>query len=153
MTYSLDQISSRTLKAEARVLRETHAAAGRPLSQSKALENVARSHGFRDWNTAVAALPERIGCPVAIGQRVSGRFMKQQFSGVVLGINVLEGAQLFGLKIHFDKPVDVVTFESFSAFRQRIQCRVNVYGASPERTSDGVPHMRLDLSACTGAVR
>ena len=63
MSYSLDTPSVSTLKSEARALREVRAKAGTPIGHSAALEEVARQHGYRDWNTAAAAMPERIHVP------------------------------------------------------------------------------------------
>ena len=42
-------------------------------------------------------------------------------------------------------PVDVVEFESFSALRSRVRALVDARGVSPQRRSDGVPHLKLDL--------
>lgn len=48
---------------------------------------------------------------------------------------------MFKLTIQFDEPVDVVTFDSFSALRHRVDATVTRNGISPSRTSDGEPHM------------
>jgi hypothetical protein len=134
-----------TLKEKARALRKERAAAGVPTTHAAALEHTAKEHGFRDWNTACAVLSEQLVCPVALGQRVTGAYLKQKFTGTVLGTQVLQGGALFRLKIHFDAPVDVVSFDSFSCFRQRVVCRVDAAGISPDRTSDDQPHMRITL--------
>ncbi len=147
MPYSLSTMSPETLKAEARVLREVRASEGVAMSHSQALEETARSHGYRDWNTAVATLPQPVACPVALGDHVSGTYLKQRFTGRVIGTAILPGESLYQVTIVFDEPVDVVTFDSFSALRRRVTVRVDAYGLSPETTSDGQPHMRLDLSA------
>jgi len=145
MPYALDPLSPESLKAEARVLRAEYSADGKSISHGEALERVAHAHGYRDWNTARACLPQRIGCPVTIGERVSGTYLKQPFTGTVLSVSILPGQQHFRIRIHFDAPVDVVTFDSFSAFRQRVFATVDPYGVSPAKTSDGEPHMRLML--------
>ncbi len=49
------------LKYEARALRAEAAASGRSLTQSAALEQVARRHGLRDWNTAAALARRNVG--------------------------------------------------------------------------------------------
>lgn len=131
------------LKAEARALKQERADKNKTISHSQALELVAKSHGFKDWNTASALLAETMVCPVQIGERVSGEYLKQPFVGTVLGTQALHGGTLFRCNIHFDEPVDVVTFDSFSAFRQRVLCRVDAKGISPDKTGDGQPHMRL----------
>ena len=46
--------------------------------------------------------------------------------------------------IRFDEPVDVVTFDSFSSFRQRVSCTLNEDFTTTERTSNGQPNMRLE---------
>ena len=43
-----------------------------------------------------------------------------------------------------DDPVDVVTFDSFSAFRQRVTATIDEHGVSPSKTSNGRPHMVLN---------
>ena len=65
MTFSLDIPSATSFKAEARALREERAKAGEPISHGTALEAIARRHGYRDWNTAHAAVPERAVSPVS----------------------------------------------------------------------------------------
>ena len=44
---------------------------------------------------------------------------------------------------YLDDPVDVVTFESFSAFRQRVHCNVDTSGRTLEKTSNGRPQVEL----------
>lgn len=145
MVMSLSARSVESFKSEARVLREDRAAKGEPLSQSQALEAVAREHGYRDWNTARADLPEHLRPTLQVGQRVSGHYLSQPFEGVVLGLAMLGAGKYFRVKIRFDEPVDVVKFDSFSAFRQQVQVKVDAYGRSPDHTSDGKPHLQLDL--------
>lgn len=143
MTFSLDVKSSHTLKSEARVLREERAAIGEAMTHGAALEEVARRHGYRDWNTASAALPDRAVSPVQVGQRVRGVYLGQKFTGMVLGVQMLTDMRHFQVTVKFDKPVDVVTSELFSAFRQRVTATVDLRGVSPAQTSNGEPHMRL----------
>ena len=145
MTYSLFPPSVPGLKAEARTLREERAEKGHPISHAAALEIIARSHGYRDWNTACAALPDNLSCPVTVGQKVSGHYLGQAFTGKVLALAALTDAQLYSVTIDFDEPVDVVTFESFSAFRKRINARIDPYGPSPDRTGNGRTQLELYL--------
>lgn len=56
--FSLDTPSAASFKAEARALREERLRAGMPISHGAALEEIARRHGYRDWNTAHAAPPD-----------------------------------------------------------------------------------------------
>jgi hypothetical protein len=143
MTFSLDTPSTTSLKVEARALREECTRLGTPVSHGAALEEIARRHGYRDWNTAHAALPERVVSPLQVGQRVKGTYLRQPFTGLVIGVQLLSDMQHFQVTVKFDKPVDVVTSELFSAFRQRVTATIDLRGISPARTSDGEPHMRI----------
>ena len=143
MTFSLDIPSATSFKAEARALREERARAGEPISHGAALEQVARRHGYRDWNTAHAAVPERAVSPFQVGQRVKGTYLRQPFTGLLIGVQLLADMQHFQVTVKFDRPVDVVTSELFSGFRQRVVATVDLRGISSSRTSDGEPHMRL----------
>lgn len=143
MVFSLDTPSAATLKSEARALRDDAAAKGAPISHGAALEQVARQHGYRDWNTAVAALPSGAQQGLAIGQRVAGTYLKQPFTGTILALAMLPDLQHVRVTVQFDEPVDVVTSELFSAFRQRVTATVDRRGISPAKTSDGEPHMRV----------
>ena len=132
-----------TMKREARLLRESLAAEGTAISHGKALELAAKMRGHRDWNTARAmtgsnrppALPD-------LGDRVAGHYLGQAFAGTVLGVQRVAGG-LTRYVLQFDKPVDVVTHASFSSFRHRVNATVDAEGLSPQRTSDGTPHMAL----------
>lgn len=143
MAFSLDTPSATSLKAEARLLREERARAGTPLAHGAALEEIARRHGYRDWNTAHAALPEQVASPVQVGQRVEGAYLGNAFAGMVIGVQLLSDMQHYQVTVKFDQPVDVVKSKLFSAFRQRVTATVDLRGISPARTSDGEPHMRL----------
>jgi hypothetical protein len=143
MTYSLDTPSIQTLKSEAKALREDRALAGTPLGHGQALEEVAKKHGYRDWNTASAALPERIAIPVQVGQRVKGSYLGRSFAGLVLGMQLLPDMRHYEVTVKFDKPVNVSKFDSMVIERQRVRATVNLDGVSPAHTSDGEPHMRL----------
>ncbi|MCD7059788.1 hypothetical protein LSG43_07730 [Pelagibacterium sp. HS1C4-1] len=143
MRKPASSLTTTDLKTEARQYRVDQAQAGHPVTHSQALEMVARFHGFRDWNTASGVLPITRGPAFAVGQRVRGHYLKQAFKGTIIGVSALGSGEMHRLTIQFDDPVDVVTFDSFSAFRQRVTTTVNRDGVSPGRTSDGEPHMRL----------
>lgn len=143
MTYSLDTLSATGLKAEARALREDRARAGTPIPHGEALEIVARAHGYRDWNTARAMLPDRLGAPVQVGDRVKGVYLGRPFTGLVLGVLAYSDMRHFQVTVKFDEPVDVSRSELFSALRQRVTATLDLHGVSPAHTSDGEPHMRL----------
>lgn len=141
MRKKASQLTTTDLKAEARAWRTEQADAGHPVSNAQALEMVARFHGFRDWNTAAGVLPMTRGPVFNVGQRVEGKYLKQSFTGTVLGVSALGAADLFRLTVEFDEPVDVVAFESFSAWRRRVEATVDRGGVSPSKTSDGAAHM------------
>ncbi|MBB3314346.1 MULTISPECIES: glyoxalase superfamily protein [unclassified Rhizobium] len=135
------------LKSQAKRLRQAMETRGTAISHSAALELVAQQHGLRDWNTlsALATRPnEEPIAALSVGAQVRGRYLNQAFSGKILALSA-HGGGLHKITIHFDEPVDVVTFESFSAFRQRINAQVDGNGVSPRKTSNGVPHLVLDI--------
>ncbi|EPE99083.1 glyoxalase superfamily protein [Rhizobium grahamii] len=135
------------LKSQAKRLRQAMETRGTAISHSAALELVAQQHGVRDWNTlsALATRPnEEPIAALSVGAQVRGRYLNQAFSGKILALSA-HGGGLHKITIHFDEPVDVVTFESFSAFRQRINAQVDGNGVSPRKTSNGVPHLILDI--------
>ena len=142
-SFSLDTPSIQTLKSEARALRDERARAGTPLGHGQALEEVARSHGYRDWNTASATLPERVVIPLQVGQRVKGTYLSMPFAGMLIGMQLLADMQHYEVTVKFDHPVNVSKFASMVHNRQRVRATVGLDGISMSRTSDGEPHMRI----------
>ncbi|WP_028746044.1 glyoxalase superfamily protein [Rhizobium mesoamericanum] len=135
------------LKSQAKRLRQAMEVRGTTIPHSAALELVAQQHGVRDWNTLAALATRPNDEPIAalsVGSKVRGRYLNQPFSGKILALSA-HGGGLYKITIHFDEPVDVVTFESFSAFRQRINAQVDGNGISPRKTSNAVPHLVLDI--------
>ena len=128
-------------KAHARELRAEAAQRGESLSHARALEAVAHKLGYRDWNTASARLSNQADVPIQVGERVSGRYLKQPFEGRVHGVRELAGGMGYEITLHFDEPVDVVEFDSFSGLRQRVSAMISEEGISWDKTSDGVPHL------------
>lgn len=144
MTFSLDTPSTATLKAEAKALRAERALAGAPISHGTALEEVARSHGYRDWNTAAASIPERVASPVQVGQRVKGTYLGQPFMGLVIGVNLLSSVQHYEVTVKADKPIDVSKSALIGPiWRHRLRSTVDLHGVSVSHTSDGEPHLRI----------
>jgi hypothetical protein len=143
MSFSLDTPSAQTLKSEARALRQQRAAAGDPLSHGAALEAVARSHGYRDWNTARAALPDRVAVPFQVGQRVKGLYLDQPFAGMLIGVQLLGDMQHMTVTVNFDTPVNVTPTFMFAALRQRVVSTVNIHGISTALRGNGNPQMVL----------
>ncbi len=134
-----------SLKDQAKRLRASLAQEGQTISHSRALELVAVQFGYRDWNTLHAAVGNRPPFnPYMLGSRVSGFYLGQPFTGSVLGVQSLGGdPERYRLTLHFDDPVDVVTFDSFSAFRQRVHCNVDTTGRTAQKTSNGRPQVEL----------
>ena len=139
-----------TLKEQAKRLREELARQGTNISHSAALERISKAMGYRDWNTlsaasrsAMANVP-RTGCPVAIGEEVSGRYLHQPFHGVVHDITTVS-PHAFHVTIKLDEAIDVVSFDSFSSFRSRLTGTIGSDGKTAAKTSDGRPHLELAI--------
>ncbi|MEX3008494.1 glyoxalase superfamily protein [Hoeflea sp. TYP-13] len=144
MTNTLPTIE--TLKDQARRLRKSLAETSRPMGHSEALEAIAHQHGYKDWNTICAMASNAPPmAPVYVGEAVRGTYLGQPFTGRVLGVHTLPAHDRFRVTLHFDEPVDVVTFDSFSAYRQRVHGVINSEGTTPQKTSDGKPHLQLQL--------
>jgi hypothetical protein len=144
MSFSLDTPSASTLKAEAKVLRDERARAGQPLSHGAALEEVAHRHGYRDWNTASASLPERIAVPLQVGHRAKGTYLSQPFTGLVIGMNLLPDMRHYQVTVKFDQPVNVSKSALMGpVYRQRVTATIDIHGVTAAHTSDGEPHMRI----------
>lgn len=139
-TEDTDRIAG--FKTQAKALRARLAGQGTQISHSQALELVAHQHGARDWNTlrALAARPGNAR-PLALGDRVAGRYLGQPFTGYVHGLSHAANAGHMRITLQFDEPVDVVTFDSFSSFRQRVSATIGTDGRSPQKTSDGAPQL------------
>ncbi len=128
------------LKLQAKRLR---AALDNNVSHSAALETIARQWGYRDWNTLSAASEN---APVwQVGQRVTGRYLGHGFSGRLSSVSEASGGR-WHLRLVFDRPIDVVTSEHFSSLRRQVTATVNRRGVTHEKTSDGQPHLMLDMS-------
>lgn len=130
-------------KRRAFALRDELKAQGTPISHAEALEKVAAELGYRDWNTASARLSNEPERPLQVGDRVAGQYLKKPFAGRVLAVREMLGGQGYEVTLHFDQPVDVVEFDSFSAMRQRVHGTVSKDGVSWTKTSDGEPHLRV----------
>ncbi len=134
------------LKNQAKRLRADLNAGGTPIGHSRSLEILAHQHGYKDWNTLYAAAGNRPpACPVGLGQKVAGTYLGQPFKGEVIAVQSLAGSGRFRVTFDFDQAVDVVTFDSFSAFRKRVSCVIGRDGRTVEKTSDGQPQLRLNL--------
>ena len=142
MTRDLPTISQ--AKQAAKQLRATLAEQGEAISHAQALERVAQRNGFRNWNAFHAEMRDRPPQGWTAGGRVTGRYLSQPFAATVLAAGQLRPGW-FRLVLDLDEAVDVVRFDSFSNLRKRIRVDVGPDGHSRERTSDGTPHVALDL--------
>ncbi|MGI9434811.1 MAG: glyoxalase superfamily protein [Geminicoccaceae bacterium] len=139
-------LSIEVLKDHAKRLRAKLSSDGEPSAHSKSLELLAHQYGYKDWNTLHAAVGNGPpSCPVALGSKVRGKYLGHTFEGEVIGIQTLTPPDRFRVTLHFDEPVDVVTFGSFSNLRQRVSCIIDSSGKTTEKTSDGRPHMQLEV--------
>lgn len=131
-------------KAQAKRLRAGLLDGGADVTHGQALELVARQHGFRDWNTLHAAIGNRPPVAFSCGDRVRGHYLSQPFTATVKAVEEVQPGW-FRLDLDLDAAVDVVTFDSFSNHRKRIKGTVGPSGRSRTRTSDGRPHLIIDL--------
>ena len=136
--------SAAQAKDQAKRLRTKMAANGAPIGHAKSLELVAHQHGFRDWNTMFSAIGNGPPKGWAIGDKVSGTYLSQPFTGHVVSISIMKPGW-FQLELHLDEAVDVVTSDGFSNFRSRIRGVIGPKGHSFEQTSDGQAHLQIDL--------
>lgn len=129
-------------KAQAKALRAALQAQGNTICHAQALELVARQHGAKDWNTLHARLALLNALPeLGVGDRVRGRYLGQAFVGQVVGLSGPSSHRQ--IEIRFDRPVDVVAFESFSNLRNQIRSVIDESGRSHRHTSDGMPHLTV----------
>ena len=134
------------LKQQAKRLRAGLDEDGDFITHSESLELIAKQYGYRDWNTVVAADGNRPPLKrFQLGSRVKGRYLGQAFEGELIALRTM-GDDHLRVVVQFDEPVDVVTFESFSAFRHRVSAVVSAEGLSAEKTSDGAPQMAMELA-------
>jgi hypothetical protein len=130
------------LKAQAKRLRTAMSEKQTPITQSMALEAVARQWGFRDWNTLSAKAKSTQPRAWHVGQRVSGRYLGHTFNGHLKAVRSASGGYWY-VTVIFDEPVDVVTSNAFSSFRKQVNVVLNEDAVTQAKTSDGVPHMEL----------
>ena len=135
MTISHNIAPIAELKAQAKRLRARLQTQGAPVTHSEALELLAHQHGLRDWNTLRAMADNRMH--LRVGDRVSGQYLGQPFTAEVRGMTKLGDGEQRRVTLQFDAPVDVVRFDSFSSFRQRVTGEIGWDGRSTRRTSDG----------------
>ena len=143
MSFSLDTPSAHSLKSEAKALRAQREQTGDSISHGAAREAVARSHGYRDWNTARAALPDRVVAPWQVGSRVKGLYLDQAFTGMLIGVQLLGNMQSYTVTIQFDEPVNVTPTFMFAALRHRVVSTIDLQGTSYAMRGNGNPQLVL----------
>ena len=119
---------------------------GYKIPHSLLLECFSVINGYKDWNTLHASMSNRPALEaLGLGEVVDGQYMGQPFRGELVGIRTLQKGRSYYVSIQADEAIDVVKFDSFSNFRRRLSCTVDQSGISPAKTSDGQPHMILEL--------
>lgn len=138
------------LKGQARRLRESLAATGRPVTHGKALELIAGQYGFRDWNTLCVRAAAQASAPrpeLRLDMQVSGHYLGVPFTGRIAALG-RRGGRFLRLTVVFDAPVDVSRFSSFAVKRRRISATIDLEtGETVEKTSDGRPQLVVHLAA------
>ena len=132
------------LKAQAKRLRSTLNDRGMPVTHSNALETVAKQWGYRDWNSLSAAAGTDATPRWQVGQTVSGRYLGHDFTARLKSVRESSGGY-WHLTLVFDRPIDVVSSDRFSALRRQVSATVNAQGVTVEKTSDGQPHLVLQM--------
>ncbi len=134
--------NSEQLKTQAKRLRAAMSEKQTPITQSMALEAVARQWGYRDWNTLCAASKSNAPRGWFVGQRVAGTYLGHSFQGALKAVRAANGGFWY-VTVIFDDAVDVVTSEAFSSFRKQVNVVLTENGVTQAKTSNGVPHMEL----------
>lgn len=135
--------SLKEAKSQAKALRASLAAQGTTINHARALELVAHQNGARDWNTLQAKLSRAESQIFHLNDEVSGHYLGQAFTGRIVALSKV-GANM-QVSLQLNEPVDTVQFESFSNMRQHIRGMVGSNGRSPRKTSDGTPHLVIDI--------
>ena len=91
------------------------------------------------WSaTARRSIP---GCSVRASV---GHYLGQPFEATILGVQAVTAQPgRYRLTLDLRRAVDVVTFDSFSAFRKRVHCTIDETGRTIEKTSNGRPQVEL----------
>ena len=131
-------------KDDAKQLRKLAAETGKKIGHAQALEQIAHQNGFRDWNALCAAISDQPPAGWEKGGKVTGRYLSHPFTATVISVSLARPGW-YQLELILDSPVDVVTSTEFSNSRKRLRGVIGPKGHSKERTSDGAPHLQIDL--------
>ncbi len=143
-------------KNRAKRLRSYLDGSGHSISHSESLEAIARSEGYRDWNTYSALFKTVAGeisnsshtkqqYPFHVGDKITGTFRGVRFQGTLLGLEETITSGVWRIKMHFDTPVKLPSHEALNLTRQRINCMLNVKGASVNLKGSPDGHIKLDM--------
>jgi len=131
-------------KDQAKQLRADASESGDKISHAQALETVAHQNGFRDWNALCAAISDQPPAGWEKGGKVTGRYLSHPFTATVISVSLARPGW-YQLELVLDTAVDVVTSTGFSNSRKRLRGVIGPKGHSLERTSDGAPHLQINL--------
>lgn len=148
MSFTMsNQLSLDALKIQAKTLRQNMADINQTITHSESLELIAKQKGFKDWNCLHAHIGNQQKPNFVIGQRVKGHYLGQKFAGILLKATPSNNAKRYGITVRFDEAVDVIRFEGMSNWRKQVQITINQDGQTNEKTSDGSPHMVIEVCA------
>ena len=105
------------LKAQAQQIKSSHPT----MSHTQALEAMAKSLGYRNWNTCRAK-----ALPWSAGDRVQGTYLGNAFIGEIKSLALGVGG--YAVTVKFDDPIDVVESHAFSNWRQRVSTIIGSNG-------------------------
>ncbi len=140
-------------KNRAKRLRTCLAEHGITFTHSQSLETIAKMEGCRDWNTLSAQLQKQQEAktsklPYQVGDRIGGSYRGSPYEGTILGLEKTGGADVWRIKIEFDKTVKLSFNPALNLTRKRIRSMINKEGHSVnlKGSPDGwltVNHMSL----------
>lgn len=133
-----------SLKAQAKRLKSKLEETGEAISHSHALELLALHHGYKDWNTLSAIIKNKAQSPVAVGDKVDGHYLSHAIRATVVAVQP-ERIGWYRIRLNCDEAVDVAASRHFSAWRKQIRAVIDETGMTAETTSDGEPHLKLEL--------
>lgn len=144
----IDADATEQFKTQAKRLRKALAARDVSVSHAGSLELLAQSHGYRDWNTAIAMARRNIPTNVSdlgIGKRFAGSYLGHAVTGLIRSVTTTATPGVFRVEVHLDEPVDVVKSKLFTGYRQRIGARINEQCEPVLTNGMAAPGLSIDL--------
>lgn len=143
-------------KTRAKRLRATLAEQGHTISHSESLEAIAKTEGYRDWNTYSALFKtvseelsartnEHMQYPLHVGDTISGTFRGIRFAGRLLKLEETITPGVWRAKLHFETPVKLPAHDALNLTRQRVSCMLNASGVSVNLKGKPDGHITLDM--------